>query len=156
MTCIIGTDRWICADRRITSDGGERCPNERKVWRGPYLIAAAAGAARSIHRVRSLVESGGAATPEGLIDAVRDDASALVLTRAGRLYEVSEGAVYRRRGVHCIGSGGDLARGYLEGRRLSVAVARRAQHFVARLRADCGGGVNVEVLTGTPRSGAAR
>lgn len=144
MTCVIGTDRWICADRRITSDGGERCPNERKVWRGPYLIAAVAGAARSIHRVRNLITSGEVSTPEGLIDAVKDDAQALVLTRAGRLYEVSEGAVYRRRGVYCIGTGGDLARGYLEGRARTVAVARAAQQLASRQRADCGGGVNVE------------
>lgn len=150
MTCVIGTDRWICADRRITSDGGERCPNERKVWIGPYLVAAAAGSARSLHHVRSLVESGDASVPEGLIDAVRDDAQALVLTRAGRLYEVSEGAVYRRRGLWCVGSGGDLARGYLEGRALTVANAKVAQRLVAKLRNDCGGGVNVESWVAKP------
>lgn len=143
MTCIVGSDRWICADRRISSDAGERCPNERKIWHGPYLIAAVAGAARCIHKVRRLVMSGDAAEPEALIDAVTDDSHALVLTRAGRLYEVSEGEAYRRRGVYCIGTGGDLARGYLEGRALTLANAKAAQRFVARMRTDCGGGVNV-------------
>jgi hypothetical protein len=71
MTCVIGTERWLCADRRITSSGGERCPNELKVWQGPHLIAAAAGSGRGIHKARRLVESGEAGTPEGLIDAWR-------------------------------------------------------------------------------------
>jgi hypothetical protein len=126
MTCVIGTERWLCADRRITSSGGERCPNELKVWQGPHLIAAAAGSGRGIHKARRLVESGEAGTPEGLIDALADD------------------AVYLRRGLWCIGSGGDLARGYLEGRALTVANARAAQRLAAQLRDDCGGGVNVK------------
>lgn len=142
MTCVIGTERWVCADRRITSDAGERCPNVLKVWQGPYLIAAGAGAARRLHRARAVVESGDAAVPESLIDVMGDDAHALVLTRAGVLYEVSDGVVCRRRGLYCIGTGGDLARGYLEGRSLTPANARAAQRLVAQLRADCGGGVN--------------
>lgn len=150
MTCVIGTERWICADRRITSDTGERCPNELKVWQGPYLIAAVAGSGRGIHKARTLVETGTAAIPEGLIEAMGDDAHALVLTRGGRLYEVSEGAVYRRRGFHCIGTGGDLARGYLEGRALTVANAKAAQRLAAQLRVDCGGGVNVRSWLANP------
>jgi hypothetical protein len=150
MTCVIGTERWICADRRITSSTGERCPSELKVWQGAYLIAACAGAARGIHKARKLVESGEACVPEGLIDAVGDDAHALVLTREGRLYEVSEGAVYRRRSLWCIGTGGDIARGYLEGRALTLANAKDAQRLAARLRDDCGGGVNVRSWVARP------
>jgi hypothetical protein len=149
LTCVIGTSRWICADRRITSDSGERCPNERKVWRNEYLIVAGAGLAVRLHKVRALVAAG-ARDPISLIEAVGDDSHTLCLTADGRLCEVSEGAVYWQRGdvpLRCIGTGGDLARGYLEGRAQTEASARAAQRLVARLRADCGGGVDFESWT---------
>lgn len=144
MTCVIGTDRWICADRRITSDAGDRCPNERKVWRNAFMIVAGAGAAFRLHKVRDLM-AGGLDRIAPLIEACGDDTHVLVLQFAAmRLIEISEGAMYRRKGVFCIGSGGDLARGYLAGRRLTEDNARAAQRFAARLRCDCGGGVDFE------------
>ena len=143
VTCIVGTERWLCADRRITSTTGEKCPNERKLWRNAHLIVAGAGDNTKLHNVRRLVESG-ASDPRTLVAAVGDDSHCLVLTPDGKLWEVSEGAVYRRRRLHCIGSGGDLARGYLEGRPCTPENIRAAQRLASRLRDDCGGGVDLE------------
>lgn len=147
MTCVIGTTRWLCADRRITSDSGERCANERKVWRNEHLVVAGAGNCARLHKVRAML-AGGVRDPAHLIEAVGEDTHVLVLTRDGRLFEVTEGAVYPvRGGVRCIGTGGDLARGYLEGRALTEASARAAQRLVARLRTDCGAGPDFEGWT---------
>jgi hypothetical protein len=143
MTCVIGSPRWLCADRRITSDGA-RSPNERKLWRNQHLIVAGAGDVSRLHRVRAIV-AGGLRNPADLIETVADDTHVLCLSREGAFVEVSAGGVWAipSRGplaLRCIGTGGDLARGYLEGRALTEAAARAAQRMVARLRVDCGGG----------------
>lgn len=75
-------------------------------------------------------------------DMIGDDAQLLVLTQEGELWEVTNGSRWPVKGLRCIGSGGDLARGYLEGKALTRATAKKAQAFVAKLRTDCGGGVN--------------
>lgn len=143
MTCVIGTRRWLCADRRITSDDGEKCAPERKVWKGEGMIAAGAGDHAKLRKVRALVLSG-ATHPETLIDALGSDAHALVLLPDGKLFEVTDGAVYPIKRIRCIGTGGDLARGYVEGRPLTEATARAAQRLAARLRDDCGAGCDFE------------
>jgi hypothetical protein len=143
MTCVVGTHRWVCADRRITSTGGEKCPPERKIWRNEHMIVAGAGATVRLHKVRALVQTG-CAEPATLIEAVGEDTHVLVLLRSGKLLEVSEGAIYPRKGVACIGTGGDLARGYMEARPKTEAVAREAQKLAARLRDDCGSGCDFE------------
>jgi hypothetical protein len=68
-----------------------------------------------------------------------DDAHVLVL-KDGELYEVTDGSVWKHRGLRCIGTGGDLARGFLEGKPVTEQSARAAQRFVAKMRDDCGGG----------------
>jgi 20S proteasome alpha/beta subunit len=146
VTCVIGVPGrrgFLCADRRVTSDSGERCPNERKLFRNPHMIVAGAGSIGRLHKVCEIV-AGGAREPRELIEAVGDDTHVLVLRQDGTLAEVSEGAVYPHRKVRCIGTGGDLARGYLEKRALTEENARLGQALAARLRIDCGGGCDVE------------
>lgn len=106
-----------------------------------------AGGARGIAKVRRAVLAG-FDTPDALVEAVGDDAQALALCPRGRLFEISEGDVIPLRGrwaaLRCVGSGGDIARGFLEGKPLSEANAVRAQALAARERDDCGSGWDLE------------
>ncbi len=117
------------------------------MWRNEALIVAGAGHWGKLFKVRRAVERG-CADPAELVDLVGDDTHVLCLDPAGRLCEVSEGSVYPQRGrsaaLRCIGTGGDIARGYLEGRPLTEAWAGRAQGLAARLRTDCGSGWDLE------------
>jgi hypothetical protein len=143
MTCVIGTSAFLCADRCISADSGERWPNERKLWANHALIVAGAGLTARLHKVRDAVLSG-ATEMTRFYDMVGDDAQLLVLTQEGELWEVTNGSRWPVKGLRCIGSGGDLARGYLEGKAHTPTTARKAQAFVAKLRTDCGGGVDVK------------
>jgi hypothetical protein len=137
MTCVIGHPNFLCADRKITADG-ERCPNEKKLWSNHALVVAGAGCSAKLHKIRDLVKSG-ATDISRFVDPLGDEAHVLVLVE-GEMWEVTSGSMWRHHGLKCIGSGGDLARGYLEGRKLTRKIVGDAQKFVARIREDCGGG----------------
>lgn len=143
MTCILGTTRFICADRRITEDGGA-VTSMVKVARNPWLIAAAAGDAVCTLAIKRAVRDG-ARSPDELLELVGKGSYALVLTWVGLLSLISEGDVWPVSGpVTAIGSGSDLALGYMHGVGVfTPRVAREAQRFVAKRRADCGGGCDV-------------
>lgn len=143
MTCIVATTRYICADRRVTEDGGA-ASSLIKVAKNSWLIAAAAGSAKATLDVKRAVQRG-AQTTADLIAHVDAGSYALVLTYDGVLEMISERAVWNVTDpVVAIGSGTDLALGFMYGAgSLSAAVARRAQRFVARRRVDCGGGCDV-------------
>jgi hypothetical protein len=104
------------------------------------LVVAGAGNMARLHKVRDMVKSG-ATDVSRFIDPLGDDAHVLVLVE-GELWEVTNGSMWRHHGLRCIGTGGDLARGYLEGKQMTRKVVTAAQKFVARLRDDCGGGVD--------------
>lgn len=130
------------ADRRIVDDG--QISSMRKIGRNRHLIAGAAGHAASTLAVLKLLRSG-ARTPDELLPAIDAASCALVLDVSGRLWQLQDGAAWPLpRGVHAIGSGADLALGFLAGAHAThPAAARRALRFVARRRADCGDGTTL-------------
>ncbi len=142
MTCIISTARFVCADRRVDADG--EASSMVKVARNAHLIAAAAGLATATQAVKAAVREG-ADSPEALIECIDPSSYAVVVTRAGKIFTISEGAVWPMRGpVVALGTGADLALGYLHGAgSYTERIARMAQRFVARRRTDCGGGCDV-------------
>ena len=142
MTCILGTTRFICADRRIEADGS--VSSLVKVAKNQWLIAAAAGLASATLAVKRAVRSG-AASPEDLLEHIDRESYAVVLTLDGRLLCLSEGALWPVQGpAIALGTGGDLALGFMHGAgSFTPRVARMAQRFVAKRRTDCGGGCDV-------------
>lgn len=143
MTCIIGTTRFICADRRITEDGGA-VSSMVKVARNPWLIAAAAGDAVCTLAVKRAVREG-AERVSDLLPIVGKGSYALVLAWDGKLELISEGEAWPcRERVHAIGSGAEQAVAFMHGAgAFTPRMAREAQRFVAKRRADCGGGCDV-------------
>lgn len=150
MTCIVAGPGWMAADRRVTSDDGSTS-SLIKIAKNPWLIAAASGNAVSTLDVRRAVRKG-AWTPEDLIEHVDKDSYALVLLPSGDVHKIEDGRVWPpERGLQAIGSGGDLALGWLECYIWRCGglfggpdgnVVRRAFGLVARRRSDCGGGVD--------------
>lgn len=142
MTCILGTTRFICADRRIEADGS--VSSLVKVAKNQWLIAAAAGLASATLAVKRAVRAG-ACNPEDLLEHIDRESYAVVLTHDGRLLCLSEGALWPVQGpAIALGTGGDLALGFMHGAgSFTPRIARAAQRFVAKRRADCGGGCDV-------------
>lgn len=123
-----------------------------KVAQNRWLIAAASGNAVSTLALKRAVQKG-ASTADALLEHVDAESYALVLLPTGRVLKLSEGQIWACAPgkVEAIGSGADLAKGFIAGvlseRKPRVAVtpwlARSAQRFVARERVDCGGGCDV-------------
>lgn len=137
----------MAADRRVTGEEGE-ISSLVKIAKNPWLIAAASGNATSTLDVRRAVRKG-AQTPDDLIEHVDKDSYALVLLPSGEVVKIESGRVWpAERGLQAIGSGGDLALGWLLGVGCPdacpdvKACVRRAFGVVARRRSDCGGGVD--------------
>jgi hypothetical protein len=91
---------------------------------------------------RRVSDDGAVSSLLPLIDA---NSYAIVLTLDGKLHCLSEGSVWPVQGpVVALGTGADLALGYMHGAGVfNARVAREAQRFVAKRRADCGGGCDV-------------
>lgn len=147
MTCIVAGKGWMAADRRVTGEEGE-ISSLVKIAKNPWLIAAASGNATSTLDVRRAVRKG-AQTPDDLIEHVDKDSYALVLLPSGEVVKIESERVWpAERGLQAIGSGGDLALGWLLGVGCPdacpdvKACVRRAFGVVARRRSDCGGGVD--------------
>jgi hypothetical protein len=147
VTCIVAGDGWMAADRRITNDDGGSS-SLIKVGKNPWLIAAASGNATSTLDVKRAIRKG-AQNVDDLIEHVDKDSYALVMTLDGGIFRIeSERSWACTRGeLHAIGSGGDLALGYLSaheriGGVLDPDMIRLAFRFVAKKRTDCGGGVD--------------
>ena len=90
---------------------------------------------------------------EDLIEHVDKDSTALVMNQDGQLFQISEKRVWTVRPLAAIGSGGDLALGWLSAMQVDGgpdpdvrSVVRRALKFVAGRREDCGGGVDMRFL----------
>lgn len=149
MTCIVAGAGWMAADRRITNDDGS-FSKLVKVAQNPWLIAAASGNAVSTLDVKRAVRKG-AQLVEDLIEHVDKDSAALVMTADGQLFQVEEKRVWSlaRGQLHAIGSGGDLALGYLAALRIASCdpeAIRAALRFAAQRRADCGSGIDIRRL----------
>lgn len=138
----------MAADRRVTSEDGA-ASSLVKIAKNPWLIAAASGNATCSLDVKRAVRKG-ASSVEDLIEHVDAESYALVLTAEGKLWRVEEKRAWECEAgrLHAIGSGGDLALGWLTaahdvgGLGHDKPVIRRAFEFVAKRRSDCGGGVD--------------
>lgn len=138
MTVLIGTPTFICADRKITSDGGDKCPPRKKVFRNETMVVGVAGWSKAIGDVESLVKTG-ASDPRTLTSVLGDHSSALCLI-LGQLWLVEEGEVSRcKYPWYCVGSGADIATGFLGARSAlpSRDRCKQAIRFVASRRDDC-------------------
>lgn len=144
MTCLVATSKFIAADRRVTDEGGGLWPNQRKVWGNRVLIAAFCGSASTGVQLARLVREG-LDDPRKLIDPLADHSGALCLFRSGELWLVGGGeASLLRTPVFTLGSGGDLARGFLGARgKLDKKTVRDSIKFVGTCRTDCGGGCDI-------------
>lgn len=161
MTCIVAGDGWMAADRRVTEDDGSSS-SLIKIAKNPWLIAAAAGNASSTLDVRRAVRAG-AQIVEDLIEHVDKDSVALVMNTDGQLFKIQEKRVWSARQLAAIGSGGDLAIGWLSAIQVDGPWAgqwdtrkrdiRLAFRFVASRRADCGGGVDIRRTYAKERPG---
>lgn len=146
MTCVVCGDRWMAADRRISGvEGG--VSSLVKIAQSTWLIAAASGNATSTLDVKRAVRKG-AQTPEDLIEHVDKESYALVLLPDGRCWRVEDARAWLcPPGLQGIGSGADLALGWLSGVGKDHAnYIRQAFRFVAARRSDCGGGVDIRRL----------
>lgn len=149
MTCVVAGKGWMAADRRITDTSGE-AGSLIKIAKNPRLIAAAAGNATSTLDVRRAVRKG-AESADDLIEHVDKDSVALVLLPSGDVHKIQDGRVWpAERGMQAVGTGGDLALGWLFGAEeyepLDRAHIRRALRFAASRRSDCGGGVDIRIF----------
>lgn len=148
MTCIVAGKGWMAADRLVSSEDGSK-GSIIKIAKNPWLIAAACGNAVSTLDVRRAVRKG-AQSPDDLIEHVDKDSTALVMTLDHGVFKVESGRVWpRETGLVAIGSGGDLALGWLACVEACIhptpnkGIIRRAFEFVAKRRTDCGGGVDI-------------
>lgn len=151
MTCIVAGKGWMAADRRITdAEGG--ASSLVKIAKNRHLIAAASGNASCTLDVRRAVRKG-CSDPIDLIEHVDSDSYALVLLPSGDVHRIEDGRVWpAERGLAAIGSGGDLALGWLaatawangcpEASGFGREAVRLAFRFVEKKRTDCGGGVD--------------
>lgn len=140
----------MAADRRVTSEDGASS-SLVKIAKNPWLIAAASGLATCSLDVRRAVRKG-ACDPADLIEHVDSESYALVLLPSGDVHRIEDGRVWpAEQGLAAIGSGGDLALGWLACYEWKTGglfggpdgnVIRRAFAFAAKKRADCGGGVD--------------
>lgn len=118
-----------------------------KIAKNPWLIAAASGDYGSTVAVRKAVRRG-ARTPEDLVNLVNSASNALVLTHHG-LFQIQAGLICPQNGTAAVGSGADLALGFLEGLQMDQKIpicphhVKAAIRFVAKKRNDCGGGCDV-------------
>ena len=146
MTCIVAGKGWMAADRRITSDEGS-ASSLTKIAKNKWLIAAASGNASCCLAVRLAVRKG-AWSLHDLIEHVDADSSALVLLPSGASHIIEGGVIWpATSGLQAIGTGGDLALGWLSaherlGGVLDRDMIRLAFRFVEKKRSDCGGGVD--------------
>jgi hypothetical protein len=144
VTVIAATSRFMAADRRTTSEGAKG--DMVKVYKNDHMIAAAAGWGRDCLSLKRALLSG-ADQPEDLISAISKGSEALVLTRAGKIHHIIDGEVWPSEKLATIGSGGDLAIGFLAGacgrKAPTEKDVRRAFKYVFTRRVDCGGRVDV-------------
>lgn len=141
MTCVIATSSFICADRRCTSDTGEKCPNVTKVYANVGLVVSFCGKTSVAFDIAKLVKDG-RTDPKDFIELAADHSSIICLDPEGKITLVADNAAWpARRPWYAIGSGGDMAIGFLAAvGKTDKGSVRKAQQFVASRRADCGGG----------------
>lgn len=139
MTVILGTRNFMAADRRVTD--GDTISHMVKIAKNPWLIAAASGDAASTLAVRHAVRRG-ARSIDDLVQHINKDSYALVLTENGALARIQAGTVWPHNGLDAIGSGADMALGYIGGSgetQITPDLVRRAFKFISKHRADCSG-----------------
>ena len=146
MTCLVATREGIWADRRVTGGHGSVFAPHVKIIRGDGIVAGFCGdngpCARAMRAVRD-----GETDPYALA-AISDG---LVVTDRA-IWELDGGSATRApRGVPFLvnGSGYAEAQAFLFGAgACDRATIRRALRYVAKVRVDCGDGMNELLLDG--------
>jgi len=140
MTCIVATRDGIWADRRVTSANGTVWRPDRKVARNEALVAGFCGNTGPCDRAMRAVR-GGETDPHELAKVCDG-----IVVDARGIWELDSGAAKRvpRRFPYAVaGSGHAEAAAFLAGSgALSEATVRKALRYVARVRYDCGDGID--------------
>lgn len=142
MTLLIGTNRGIWADRRVTDcSTGQRFDAIRKLASNKALVAGFAGELNRIMDAIELVRAG--ETDVEAIAACKVD-GIILMRESQRLYTLDvERALLCTEPFVCAGSGWLEAKCFLAGRGDYHPRAVRAAHaYVAKVRIDCGDGVD--------------
>jgi hypothetical protein len=140
MTCLVATREGVWADRRVTSGASIYRP-ARKVVRGPGVIAAFCGDGAACTRAMRAVASG-----EGDPHVLAEVCDGLLVTDEGEIWSLWSKLAERtpsREAFACHGSGFAEAQAFLSGAgSCDPDTVRRALRYVARVRSDCGDGVD--------------
>lgn len=140
MTCIIATRAGIWADRRVTSSGGTVWRPGRKLIGNDAIVAGFCGSTGPCEKAMRAVRAG--ETDPQALAALCDG---IVVTSSG-VWELDSGAAIRvpsRFPYAVAGSGHAEAAAFLAGAgAVDEATIRRALRYVAKVRYDCGDGVD--------------
>ena len=140
MTCLVATREGVWADRRVSNGAAVYRP-ARKVVRGVGIVAAFCGDGSACVKAMRAVASG-EADPHALAEITEG----LLVTDEGELWslwgKLAE-RTPRREAFACGGSGYAEAQAFLSGAgACDPDTVRRALRYVARVRSDCGDGVD--------------
>lgn len=145
MTLILGISHGIYGDRKVTSDDGSRCEPLVKVAKNDFLVAGFAGDFNEILKALDAVREG-ESDPREL---ARIDIDGIVI-KDGRIFLIDGGKAWLKRkgcGFIATGTGHAEATSYLSGvtsitKKVTDKSIRAAFRFVARVRDDCGRGID--------------
>jgi hypothetical protein len=145
MTLIIGTTFGVFGDRKISSSIGTKCDPIRKICANDILVAGWAGDYYKILKAVEAVESG-ESDPKILAKIGADG----ILVRNGRMIIIDAGHVKtrpKRDKFYCTGSGWQEGMAHLSGqiaagKKVTDKTVKATMRYVARVRDDCGCGVD--------------
>lgn len=144
MTALVGTFEGVWADRRVTGDNGSVFLPSRKVVRGDGLVAAFCGNSGACVRAMRAVRDG-----ETDVQALAALCDGIVVSERTR-WSLGDGmAIHVPSRVPFVtdGSGHAETAAFLSGAAAcDSATIRRAFRYVARVRSDCGDGVDELLL----------
>jgi hypothetical protein len=140
MTCLVATREGVWADRRVSNGPAVYRP-ARKLVRGVGLVAGFCGDSAACTKAMRAVTSG-----ESDPDVLAEASEGLLVTDEGEIWElwgkIAE-RVPHRFAFACGGSGYAEAQAFLSGAAAcDPDTVRRALRYVARVRSDCGDGVD--------------
>ncbi len=144
MTCLVGTFDGVWADRRVTGGNGSVYLPSRKVVRGDGIVAAFCGDSGACVKAMQAVRAG-----ETDVQALAALCDGIVVTERAR-WSLGDGMAIRipaRVPFATDGSGHAEAAAFLTGAAAyDSATIRAAFRYVARVRSDCGDGVDELLL----------
>lgn len=141
MTLIVATPKGLWADRKISSDTGEKCRPTCKLAGNHALVAGFAGDYDAILKAIEAVEAG-QVSPKVLADCGAD----ALIVKSGRIWEIDAGRARlapARTKVLATGTGYAEALAFIAGRGAPTdRNIEAAFKYVFRVRDDCGKGID--------------